>query len=341
MALDPERRRQLHALKLRALVGEHLDWALGEVRGTDDGAVAVATGPDDRPVVAALAEERPVRGLGGALAAALRAEAGAVHVFANGAAGLLARRATFFDPAPTVWELRGRKAVPAVAEPVPAVVEAPVVPELVALLELGGVDVVVEHGVVIGEVQGLEVARVVGDGHGFHVEVGVGAHDREAFGLLHGDEPTPDAIRRVVELVGTHRAPGADPHPLNRLGAERWLRARLIERPEVVGAASLSAAPPPVARQNLKQPVPAVATGVDVDGGSMVVVTSVGIDLDLVPFAADARESVDADAELVVAVPARDAHSVLHAMADALTRPARVVAVDDRWREWSSATSVA
>jgi hypothetical protein len=60
----------------------------------------------------------------------------------------------------------------------------------------------------------------------------------------------------------------------------------------------------------------------------VVVVCSVGIDLDLVPFAADARLALlgrDADAGLVIAVPERDAHAATKALAAALRRPAEIV----------------
>ncbi len=341
MALDPERKRQLHGLKLRALAADHLTAELATVTCTDDGAVGTATTESGDPVVVALAEERPARGLGGALAAAERAGLHGIHVFANGSAGVLARRAELLAQPATVWAVEGREATTAVADPPVEDPPTPEVPELVALMELAGVEVVVEHGVVVGEVQGLEVARVVGDATGHRLEVGVGAHDREAFGLLHGDLPTPDAIRQVADLVRTHRAPGASPHPLNRLGAERWLRARLIDRPDVVRAARLAPAGPPVPRTNLKEAVPAVAVGATQGGDPLVVVTSVGIDLDVVPFAADARLRLDPDADLVVAVPARDAHDVVTAMCRRLAVPARVVAVEDSWREWGGSASVA
>ena len=341
MALDPDRRRQLHGLKLRALVEEHLSSRLRDVTGTDDGAIGVAADDRGRELVVALAEERPVRGLGGALAAAQRADVSEIHVFATDDAGVLARRAELFEAPVHVWALNGRAAERANAASSALAAEAPSVPELAALMELADVEVVVEHGVVLGEVQGLEVARVVTDDLGPRLEVGVGAHDREAFALLNGDMPTPDAIRKVAEVVRTHRAAGADPHPLNRLGAERWLRAKLIERPELVGAAQLRPAEPPVPRTNLKEPVPAVAMGAVRGGAPIVVVTSVGIDLDLVPFAADARHHLEPSAELVLATPARDAHEIILAMADSLKRPARVKAIDDDWREWSDAASVA
>lgn len=341
MALDPDRRRQLHGLKLRALTQEFLGADLREVTGTEAGAVGRAEAPGGGRIGVALAEERPERGLGAALVSAHRYDVEQLHLFAAGAAGVLARRAELFDFPIHVWEVSGRSASVAEARAHTAAPAAPDVPELTILLDLADVDVIVEHGTVIGEVQGLEVARVVATDEGHRLEVGVGAHDREAFSLLHGDVPTPDAIRRVASLVRSHRAPGADPHPLNRLGAERWLRARLIDRPELVGAVTLTPAEPPVVRTNLKEAVPAVARGLDADGHPVVVVTSVGADLDLVPFAADAQARSGDGAELVIAVPARDAHDATLAPSRWLREGVRVAVIDDRWREWADGSSVA
>ena len=74
----------------------------------------------------------------------------------------------------------------------------------------------VEHGVVTGEVRGLEVCRVVDDPHtgAVRLEVGVGAHDREAFTIMHGDVPTVDALAGVV--ARRRRAPPARPRPSTR-----------------------------------------------------------------------------------------------------------------------------
>ena len=81
-------------------------------------------------------------------------------------------------------------------------------------------------------------------------------------------------------------------------------------------------------RANLKDVVPCVAVGVAADGEAVVVVCSVGIDLDLVPFAADARGAVGlGEARLLLAVPERDDHPVTRALAARLRRPAEVVAV--------------
>ena len=334
-----------------------LDVELAEVSGTDDGAVAVAAGAE--PVVVCLAQERPERALGGALALALRSETDIVHVFADDHSGMLARRAACFAQPPSVWQIHGDTAV--LAEPLPRPTEPvpPRVPELVARLAGAGVEITVEHGVITGEVEGLEVARIVaaavtgasstvedsgesavdsGDdlATAWQIEVGVGAHDREAFALLHADEPTVEAIRRVAEAVRTHRAPGASPHPLNRMGASRWLRSLVMRRPDLVGAGRLRAASPPLARGGPKDPSPAVAYGLTPEGRRLVVVLCVGIDLDVVPFAADARLFLDPDAELTVALPRRDAHGVIAAMAAKLVDPAQIVEIDDEWRTLSS-----
>ena len=95
-----------------------------------------------------------------------------------------------------------------------------------------------------------------------------------------------------------------------------------------MGALVLEAAPPPVPRANLKDPVPCVALGVDTAGEPVVVVSSVGIDLDVVPFAADARSAMGLDgSRLLLAVPERDDHPVTRALAAKLRDPAEVVRI--------------
>lgn len=342
MSLDPDRKRQLHALKLRALARDVIGIDLTEVAGTPDGAFGFASGGADGSVVmASLAEQRAGRALGPALAAAAKRQVTHAHVLSEDRAGELARRAALFTTEITIWGIEGRTA--RVADPLESLID-PGLPtvgnEILALLDRSGVDIVAEHGVLAAEVEGLEVARVIVDDQGERLEVGVGAHDREAFSIMHGDLPTLDALNQVVDVVRTHRSPGASPHPLNRLGSERWLRSRLIDRPDLVGAVALSSAPPPVPRDNLKEPVPAVAAGTGVDGRAMVVVASTGIDLDVIPFAADARLMLAPEAELVVAVARRDDHAVNRSIADSLRDAARMVVIDDDWREWPASVAV-
>ena len=280
-----------------------------------------------------LADDGVDRCLGPVLARARRHGAETVHVLVDGDAALVARLAAHFVDGPTCWEVRERVLV--AAEPRPPTVPAPVgdgLDELTAVLRAADCDVVVEHGVVTGEVMGLEVARIVVDERGPRVEVGVGAQDREAFQMLHGDRPTAESLAEVVGTVRRHRSPGAEPHPLNRLRAERWLRALVTAHPATVGADRLDPLPPPEPRRGLADQLPAAAVGVDAEGRSLVAVCSVGIDVDLVPQAADARAMVGDDAELVVVVPARDAHPLTGGLRDRLRSPARLVALPGDWR---------
>ena len=336
MALDPERRRNLYAMKLRSLVNEHLSTPALEVVGTDDGASARLSDGG----VAVLAEERIDRAIGIALALSVRSSSSEIEIFAEGASGVLARRAMLFSGVINIWEIKGKEIELARPDGPLDRLQTPELPALIAVMQGAGLEVVSEHGVIVGEVAGLEVARIVSDLNGDRIEVGVGAHDREAFALLHGHLPTTEAIARVADVVKNHRMPGAEPHPLNRLGAERWLRARLIAEPERIGAQKLEAAEPPVERTNLKEAVPAVAKGTTNDGKELVVVCAVGIDLDVLPFAADARLLHDPSATLKVVVPQRDAHQILFDLAGRLVHEAEIVGVDDNWREWKPSPSV-
>lgn len=337
MTLDPERRAALLGAKLGALVRDH--WGEAErtpaVFGGGAGLLEAAPAGGEGPTAWVLADDQPHRVLGPALAWARAQRAATLHVVVDDdAAGVVARRAPAFTRAPSVWRVRGRGVEPAVATPYPEPGTGPdQVDELVALLEDGGVDVVVEHGEIAGEVLGLEIARIVVPDDGPpRLEVGVGRHDREAFTMIHGDLPTPAALASVIDAVLAQRRPGASPHPLNRLAAERWLRALVVERPEVVGARSLRPVDPPIVRDNVKDAAPAPALGEADDGVPVVVVCSAGIDLDLVPAAADTRQWHAPDARLVLVVPERDDHPVTRALAGALVVPADVVPVAGDWR---------
>lgn len=322
---DPTRRSQLLGLKLAALVREHLGSDGNVLPGIWPGGAALVR--DGAAWV--LAEDEPARALGRALAWARQQGAVPVNLLVESAEGMLARRATYFSEPPSVWLVSGRSLVAASAvphEPIPAL--DPELASFAALIESAGALPVVERGVLIGEVEGLEVCRAVRDEHSgvARLEVGVGAHDREAFQMVHGDVPTPEALRMVVDFVAPHRQPGAEPHPLNRLASERAIRAELVRNPASVGARFLSPADPPVARTNVKDAVPCVAVGELVSGEPVVVVCSTGVDLDVVPWAADARAALgDRGAKLLLVLPERDAAPVTRALAEALHHPATVM----------------
>ena len=154
--------------------------------------------------------------------------------------------------------------------------------------------------------------------------------------MIHGDVPTVESLARIVDAVERQRLLDAAPHPLNRLGRERLLRWRAIEEPSLVGASSLRVASPPVPRTNLKDPVPCVAVGDDAEGRPLVAVFAAGVDLDLVPFAADARAAHD-DADpgaggdgsrLVIVTPSRDRVPVIVEIAGRLRQPASFASLD-------------
>jgi hypothetical protein len=320
------RRARLLGLKLRALVRDHLsDESVGEAVGFPPGAALLH---GDEAWI--LLDERPTHRLGAALAWATRAGAGGLHLIAESGSGVLARRAVEFTTPIGVWHADERTLLPAVPEPF--LPEPPVPAEHMSfreLIEAGGADPIEEHGVLAGYVRGLEVCRVVDDPVSGepHLEVGIGAHDRDAFAMMHGGVATPEALARVVAMVEEQRRMDAPPHPFNRLARERLLRWQLVKQPSLIGAVTLAPVPPPVPRLNLKDPVPCVAGGRDQTGASVVAVCSVGVDLDVIPFAADARlqaetrADVSRDVRLVVVTPERDRVKVTEQLAGLLRRP--------------------
>jgi hypothetical protein len=314
-AAAAERRSRLRGIKLRTLVGDHLGRAVTADPATFPPGTSALVDDD---LAWVLVDDDPARGLGPALAWARRRDAHALHVLAECDTGLLARRAAAFSLPITVWHVDGRTLEPASA----ASLTAPPGPNpahlsLLPVIEAGGATPVIEHGVVIGEVRGLEVCRVVDDPVDDHarLEVGIGVHDREAFALIHGDIPTADALAGVVDAVTRHRGTGAD-HALDRLVPERLLRWRLEQDSGDLGLDSLAPAEPPVPRPNVKERAPCSARGRRADGSEVVVVCSVGVDLDLIPYATDARRLGESQpgvgggtmesAETLIVLPSRD-----------------------------------
>ncbi len=334
MTLDPDRRAALTAAKLAALVtgrwGDPPDHV--ERSGFPDGATLVdreagrcwvLVGPDG------------ARRLGAALAVARRHGTAELHVLTEQEADapILARRAACFALPPTIWWVDGRELVR--VDPAPPAVDSAPAPEAELyrpVLEAAGLDAVVEGGALIGELRGLEVARVVVDEDGSaRVEAGVGRFDREVGAMMFAELAETDALARAVELVDGIRRPGAERHPLNTLVPERWLRHALVRRPQLVGASWLRPVGSAIARANLREGGVATAVGADLAGDPLVVTCSTGVDLELVPAAADDRFAHLPDARLVLAVPARDAMPITTALAHDLARPAEVVAVGDGW----------
>lgn len=337
MALDPDQRSRLLGTKIRVLVDGQ--WPVG-LDASDTPREPVAFGGGAAVVQGerawVLLDGRD-HGLGAVLAWARARGIDELDVLADADAtdpGVLARRAAAFEPTPGVWRVDGTRLVR--AEPAPWT-DPPAPPDTVLAaadaLSRAGLDVVVDHGVVSGEVLGLEVARVVVGADGIaQVEVGVGRTDREAFAMVHGHLPVDEALQSVVDTVRAQRRVGAGSHPLSRLAGERWLRSHLLGDPDRLPGWQLEAVEGPIPRGSVNDVVPAIAAGTDAEGRPVVLACSVGIDLEVVPLAAEAREVRDPDARLVIALPARDAHDLTRSLAASLRRPAEVVPIEGDWR---------
>lgn len=324
---DRDRRSRLRALKLAALVNEHVGAEVATTPGTFPPGAALTTTDG---AAWTLLEDDPERGLGRALAWAVRHDAADLNVLASRGTGVLARRAEHVEMPVAVWHVEERALLPAVAEP-PSPEVAPTAAHFafVPTIEQAGAEPVIEYGVVTGEERGLEVCRVVDDllTGAVRLEVGVGAHDREAFAILHGDVPPAEALAGVVAAVAAHRRPDAPDHPLNRLAPERLLRWQLEQDPSLVGLAALRSAEPPLPRPNVKDRTPCSAHGRRADGTQVLVVCSVGVDLDLVPYAIDARLREPGVEQTMVVLPERDLVPITAELAAIADQPLSLVSL--------------
>lgn len=283
----------------------------------------------------------------GAVSWAVTQRCDSLTIFVDLDGGAAARYASYFSATPTIGghaldvrvrSVAGASSVEVLAEPVPSTIDTPDAPdELLAVMRSQGLEIVSEHGVIRGEVLGLEVARLVrwpvetgGDGE-LHLEVGVGRFDRDAVWAVRDGMNMADALADTVAMVREYRRAGAPPHPLGRLRRERWLRTTVISDPSLVGAAVLEPVGMTVEAPGLKDVHPSGAFGRDDHGDPVVVVTSTGVDLAVMPLAADLRTSIDRAARLVVAVPPSDVHPVLGRLASMLSPTAEIVPVPAQW----------
>jgi hypothetical protein len=272
--------------------------------------------------------EQHERALGPALLWARKHKLQSVNVLSEKSAGVLARRAELFTFPISIWAVNGGYVAAAQADDVLGSLPfADGHEQFVHMIADAGADVHREHGVVSGEVMGLEVCRVIDDNGQARLEIGVGVHDRETFQLLHGREATTQSLRNVAEIVARHRAEGAEHHPLNRLGTERLLRHRVVLQPELVGLTSVKIAEPPVQRLNVKDAVPCVAVGSNNAGETVVVVCTTSVDVDVVAFAADARLRIMPNAELLIVTHTKNAVPALQKLGNTLLHPAAFVEV--------------
>ena len=312
---DLDRRSRLLTIKLRSLVLEHLSLA-SDPDGTNE-SFALGAGFLTADATWVLIDGDASRALGPVLAWSTQFERH-VNLLVENNAGLLARRASLFDADITVWHVDDHTITQAAAEP--HVVSAPASDahlSFVDIIESSGADALVEHGIVVGEVRGLEMCRVVDDATtgDVRLEVGMGRHDREAFTMIHGELPTAQAMRQAIDAVLPHRTEGADSHPFNQFGVERLSRWKAIKDPSTIGFSTLAPADPPVLRTNVKDSVPCVAIGLT---GAKRLSTAVfvhGVDLDCVSFAVDAASRLGTQ-DVTIAVRRRDVIASIERLAN-------------------------
>jgi len=287
-----------------------------------------------------LLDEDPERRLGMALAMAVRGgDAGApneLHLICQnpGSAGVLARRASELTAPVHVWVANGPELTPAApASPANDPAPPPEAELYRPVIAAAGLEPVVEGGELIGELLGLEVARVVvADDGEAHLEAGVGRFDREAGSMMFAHLGETDSVARAVDVVRRQRGPRTDRHPLNQLVPERWLRAVVVSRPDLVGASELRPVGSACPRRNLREAGVATAIGTAPDGTPMVVVCSTGVDLDLVPSASDDRLTHAPGARLVLVLPEPDALPITRDLASLLRDTAEIVTIEGDWR---------
>ncbi len=305
---------RLRAAKLQGLVRVHTGEELigQQAPGIAGGLLASGAG------YFYAAGDEPIRMLGPAMIWADRVKATELNLLADTDAGHLARRAGLFQGPLrcNVFQVVDTELV--AAEPAPHLALPTLGDDEWAfggLISDTGARPVDDHGRLVAEVAGLEIARVTRGDEGADIDVGVGQADRELHGLVHYQMDPDTAIRRARTAVLEHRRPGAPMHPLNRMARERWLRSLLLDTPSLVGAEDLVALPPLRPRETVLGNVPSAAAGRTPEGEPIVVVCSVGVDPDLIPEAADYRDRHDPAATLVVIVPERDRYAVTEKLA--------------------------
>lgn len=316
---DAERRSRLLSLKLSALIGQQLGVDASSYAAETCGLGSAVISED---AVWILVEGDASRSLGPAIAWSSKYSR-PLHLVVENHSEVLARRASGITLPVSVWQIEDTRMRPAVTQPHPEKVSAPVSHiEFISLIADAGAEPLEEWGVVTGEVRGLEICRVVDDSLTgvARVEVGIGVHDRETFALVHQDRSIEESIASVVEIVGVHRVVGAPFHPYNHMAPERFARWRAMRAPSTLGFASLTPVDPPERRTNVKDSVPCVALGEDASGISTAVVFVHGIDLDVVPFAVDAAMKHVCARVMIVARP-QDVVPSVRKMAEATTLP--------------------
>ncbi len=318
-------RQRLAGARLRALAG-----AFGLTPG-DPGVIPHGAVGRDGTTVFAVIDTDHVRSLGAVALWAGRAPTDRIIVCTDVEGPELARRATTLTVPTEVHSYVGAETTP--AEPTP-VAPAPVLSDehlaWAARFAAAGAHPVDNHGRLVAEVAGLEVARTEADpAGGVAIEIGVGRADREIHGMLDAGADVDQVLRQTAERVAGFRTPGGM-HPLHRVARARWLRSVILAEPTRVGM-DLAGEPLPPLRSvdTVLVDEPAAALFVGADGSRTLVAATVGFDPDLGPEVADLAARSLAD-RVIVATPRRDVGLVERALAT-VSLATELVETDEPW----------
>ena len=238
----------------------------------------------------------------------------------------------FGEPRPAIWKATDRS-IDHVDPAAPSIPAPPDCVESTALLAEVELEVVADHGVWIGEINGLEVARVGHTDEGeCAVDIGVGAYDQFASAALSPSRDDRETLGAVAAMVRPHRVAGAEPHPIGRLVRSRWLRAQVVRDPSLLGLQSVDPVPLLFPRPGLVETQPAAAVGTTPDGKQVGVVCSTGIDLGVAETAAGIIARYEPESVLI-AMPERDHHPRIVASLESLVVPAQMIAITGEWTD--------
>jgi hypothetical protein len=247
-----------------------------------------------------------------------------VDLVIEGDAGIPARRAQSLTCNLRVWQMHNGNLQPATPAPhLPKIQPPDSHEQFTSLIQQCGADVVREHGILTGEVLGLEICRVVDTPEGPKLEVGVGAIDRETFQLVHAHRSIEDSLTEVATIVRQHRTPGAPHHPLGKMAGERLLRHHVLNNPHLINATTLQPAEPPLPRTSLRDHNPCVATGTTTANEPLIAVFTDTIDIDIIGFAIDAIEREHSTAELTLVAESRNITPSLRSTMNHITHRVR------------------
>lgn len=327
---DPDRLAGLNQAKLRGLVAANFDVAADALEPVSFNGGA---GLSHDGAAYLYLNEPTTSALGATLAWGSNRGIDNLHLLVDDDGDLMARQAQGLDPRPTVWITDGTSLVAAVPGPYPDHEVPPAVELFRRVFLEAGAEVVQQGTDLVAEVHGLEVGRAVTDGKGgADARVGVGVFDQEAHAMISGVEVL-ERLPAVIDEVRAGRVAGASSQMLNRLARERWLR-RVIELQPALVDADPDRPLDPVSelepRKGIQLTHPVALRGHTTAGASLLVVCSVGIDLDLVPVAADHLAHTPAD-QVVLALPERDVHHIVTSMAAFLAAPTTVLGIPVPW----------